>query len=222
MVIVFDLDDTLYEELTYVKSGFWQVSLFINKNYGIKQKIFYEVLLAELEQGRGKIFDNALKHFSIYTKSITNKCVQVYRQHFPNISLNEDADDCLTRLKNYPLYIVTDGNKLVQYNKIKALGLENRVKKVFITHRYGLKHSKPSPYCFLKICELEKKSPGNVLYIGDNPTKDFVGIKPLGFKTIRILQGHYNKIRLASECEASLQIASLYEISDNMIYRLRP
>lgn len=88
--------------------------------------------------------------------------------------------------KNIPLYIVTDGNKIVQNNKIEALNLRKHIKKDFITHRFGKKHSKPSTYCFEKIRKLENVNPEDIVYIGDNPNKDFVNIKELGFRTIRI------------------------------------
>ncbi|OFX21057.1 MAG: haloacid dehalogenase [Bacteroidetes bacterium GWA2_31_9] len=220
MVIVFDLDDTLYEELTYVKSGFKQVSFFISNKFGINQELFYKTLLDELKKGRGKIFDNALASFSIYSKANVKNCLQVYRQHFPDISLDKDADDCLNRFKNYPLYIVTDGNKLVQNKKIEALGLKDRVKQVFITHRYGIKNAKPSPFCFNKICVLEQTSPNNVLYVGDNVSKDFIGIKPLGYRTVRVLKGNYKELIKPNEFEATFKIESLNELNEKILLKI--
>jgi putative hydrolase of the HAD superfamily len=46
MIIVFDLDDTLYEEITYVRSGFKAVANYLSKNYKIEttEKIFIENL----------------------------------------------------------------------------------------------------------------------------------------------------------------------------------
>ena len=141
----------------------------------------------------------------------------VYRGHSPNIQLNAEADDCLKRFGQVPKYIVTDGNKQVQESKIKALGLHQRVNFYYITHRYGIKSAKPSPYCFLKICQREQVPPENVLYIGDNPHKDFVGIKPLGFKTIRVMQGQYKDLVKPQEYEADYQIKSLAELDDKLL-----
>ena len=33
MIIVFDLDDTLYEEITYVRSGFKAVASYLSQTY---------------------------------------------------------------------------------------------------------------------------------------------------------------------------------------------
>lgn len=217
MVVVFDLDDTLYEELTFVKSGFKAVAQYLYEQYSIPIQSGLEFMLAKLPSGRGRIFDDLLIHHGIYKKDLVRKCVSIYRLHQPEISLYPEADACLERFQNHPLYIVTDGNKVVQNNKIKALGLERRVKFVFITHRYGIKNAKPSPYCFFKICEREKVTPKEVIYIADNPHKDFVGIKPFGFKTIRILQGQYKDLILSKEYEADHQIHSLQELNENLL-----
>lgn len=213
MVLVFDLDDTLYEEITFVKSGFRYVSYFLEKTFKVNAESIYQELILELELGRGKIFDNVLQRHSIYSKNNVKSCISIYRKHFPEIKLYTDAIDCLNRFKNYPIYIVTDGNKIVQQNKINALGLNDKVKFSFITHRYGIKNAKPSPYCFIKICEIEKTYPENVIYIGDNPTKDFVGIKHLGFRTIQIVRGNYSHIILDNRFMANERIWSLNELT---------
>ena len=58
MIFVFDLDDTLYDEITFVKSGLLQVAKYVNIHYKIEQQPAYELMLRELDiNGRGKIFD---------------------------------------------------------------------------------------------------------------------------------------------------------------------
>lgn len=217
MVLVFDLDDTLYEELTFVKSGFKAVAHYLNEHYSIPVQSGLEFMLAKLSSGRGRIFDDLLIHHGIYKKDLVRKCISIYRLHQPEIKLYPEADACLERFRNIPLYIVTDGNKVVQYNKIKTLGLTKRVGFCYITHRYGIKNAKPSPYCFLKICEREKVTPKEVVYIADNPYKDFVGIKPLGFKTIRIMTGNFKTVELAKKFEAEYRFNSLHELTNNFI-----
>lgn len=217
MVLVFDLDDTLYKELAYVKSGFRAVADFLQKTYGISTQSSLGLMLGKLEGGRGRIFDDLLNYYGIYQKALVKKCISIYRLHRPEISLYPEADACLKRLHNYPQYIVTDGNKLVQASKIRALGLDQRVKFCYITHRYGIKNAKPSPYCFQKICEREQVAPKEVVYIADNPNKDFVGIKPLGFRTIRILQGQYKQLTLPEAYEADQQIYSLQELTEDLL-----
>ena len=220
MIIVFDLDEVLYDEKTYVISGFRAVSEFLEKDEAIPKKIIFEYLKRRLKNGRERIFNDLLDNFRIYSQKNLKKCISVYRTHTPKIKLYSDAKDCLKRLKNYPLYIVTDGNKIVQKNKIKALNLENHVKKTILTSNYGLRNSKPSTFCFQKICDMEKTSPTNLVYIGDDPHKDFVGLKREGFKTIRLFKGRFKNERLSKEFEADYKIKSLKEINEKFIKKI--
>ena len=223
MVIVFDLDDTLYNEIDFVYSGFRAVSSFLSSSYSIKTQEVLEAITAILEEdGRGKIFDRVLTDYGIFSKALVSTCLSVYRLHQPQIELPKSTINCLERLGDaHSLYIVTDGNKIVQRNKVNALGVERYVKKVFITHCYGVRNAKPSPYCFNIIAGIEKADPSEVIYIGDNPQKDFVGIKPLGFKTIRIINGDHKSVRFARRYEADLEIQSLAELDDGLIDKIR-
>lgn len=213
MVLVFDLDDTLYPELTYVHSGFRGVAQYLQQVKAIPPNESLAWMLERLSRGRGRIFDDLLSHYGQYSQSLVRQCIAVYRNHWPEISLDPEADRCLDRFAVFPKYIVTDGHKGVQQRKVQALGLERRIKFCFITHRYGVKNAKPSPYCFLKICQREKVQPQEVVYIGDNPRKDFVGIKPLGFKTIRVMQGQHQSVEQPESYEAEYRIAGLEKLT---------
>lgn len=221
MILVFDMDDTLYDEMTFVKSGFRAVAQYMETTFGASYDACYQLMLQELEeQGRGRIFNRVLETYGKLTQQQLKKCITVYRLHKPQIQLNDDTLRCFERFRNYPLYVVTDGHKLVQDQKAKALGLYNLVKKVFITYRYGLKHSKPSPYCFLLIAALEKAELSKIVYIGDNPKKDFIGIKPLGFKTVRIRTGGFKNLEVDTAHQAHLNINSLDELTPTLLSEL--
>jgi putative hydrolase of the HAD superfamily len=40
MVLIFDLDDTLYDEMSYVKSGFNAVAFHLSYLFKIKKKLY--------------------------------------------------------------------------------------------------------------------------------------------------------------------------------------
>ena len=216
-VIVFDLDDTLYDEIEYVKSCFKEVSNYFSYKFKIDKNLIYNYMIQDLEtNGRGKIFDNMLENFKIYSKENIKKAILVYRTHKPNIVLPQESIEVLSYYNSLkiPIYIVTDGNKIVQNRKIEALGVRKYIKKDFITHRYGLKHSKPSTYCFEKIAKLEKVEYKDIVYIGDNPNKDFVNIKNIPFRTIRVLKGMFSNSNKETKFEAELNILSLVELKN--------
>jgi putative hydrolase of the HAD superfamily len=220
MILVFDLDDTLYNELAFVRSGFQAVARFLDEQFALPKKVGFNFLWRALPKGRGWLFDQLLREYGLYSKKRVAACVAVYRRHAPVIRLKPAAAACLTRFAAAPKYLVTDGNKVVQRNKIKALGLGNHFKHCFVTHCYGVKHAKPSPYCFLKICERERVRPEQVVYIGDNPHKDFVGIKPLGFRTVRLMQGAYRRVEKSANYEAEVRIGSLDELTKEFLDEL--
>ena len=72
--------------------------------------------------------------------------------------------------------------------------------------------SKPSIYCFQKIIELEKASWSDIIYIGDDPNKDFINLRKAGSRTIRIMQGRFSRIKLSHEYEADFEIENLTKL----------
>lgn len=221
MILVFDLDDTLYNEIDFVISGFKSVSKYLEDKLSINSRDSFSLSMELLERnGRGKVFDDLLKYYGLYSYKMVSSCLSVYRYHKPIIKFSDDSIRFLNRYSSYTKYVVTDGNKIVQKNKIKSLNADKYFKKCIITHNYGIKFSKPNPYVFKKISEWEKTKAEKIIYIGDNPYKDFVGIKPLGFKTIRIINGMFAEVKLKQKYEAHITINSLDEIDDNLLAKL--
>lgn len=208
MIMVFDLDDTLYDEKTFVKSGYRAVAKYLEDKYGLKKEIFYSQMLTELKKTRVKVFDKILDKHGLLSKKLVHRCLMIYRKHKPKLVLYPDAKDFLRKYKNTPKYIVTDGNILVQKNKINALRLNKYIKRSFLTWKKGKKFSKPSTYFIDLIAKKEKVKPGELIFVGDNPEKDFVGIKPLGYQTVRILRGAYKNLTKPIEYEAETVISS--------------
>ncbi|GAA4021495.1 HAD family hydrolase [Hymenobacter glaciei] len=212
-VLVFDLDDTLYPELSYVHSGFRAVAGFLSPLLGVPAEILAAGMIAEeAKLGRGQVFDNVLRQHGRWSKTLVAACLRAYRQHRPEINLFPDAERALSRFAGQPLYIVTDGHKEVQARKVAALNLAGRVRHAYLTNRYGRHRAKPNPHVFDLICKREHVTPAEIIYVGDNVKKDFVGIKPLGFDTVRILRGNYAHYVADAAHEAARIIESLDEL----------
>lgn len=209
MVIIFDLDDTLYEELSYVYGGFQAVAKYLSPSLGFSQRKIVADLKKELQVSRNEVFDRYLQAQSFFTKKRVKACLSLYRGHKPKIHLFPEAKACLRRLKNHPLYVVTDGNKIVQKRKFEALKLSQFIRRCFCTHAFGKHRQKPSTHCFELICRLEKVPPEKVVYVADNPHKDFVGLKKRGFQTIRVLKGPYRAVKVDKNYDADKIISSL-------------
>ncbi len=220
MIIVFDLDDTLYKELSYVKSGFGVVAKYIETEYGFPMNITFSLMNKQLLEGRSNIFDAVFQSLGVFSKKLVCRCVNLYHLHKPQLILYPEAERCIDRFKDYPLYIVTDGNKNAQKNKLIALGLYDNspICRCYLTYQYGYKFTKPSPYCFLKITKREGVRPSDVVYIADNPQKDFIGIKPLGFRTVRVLTGQHRHVRKEKKYDADYEIQSLDDLTEGYLW----
>lgn len=213
MILIFDLDDTLYVERTYVESGFKAVAHFLESEFMLNYQDSYNQMISILDaDGRGKIFDNILNENKIFSKKNLSMCIKIYRQHTPKISLNQSAKLFLEKYKAYSLYLVTDGNKNVQAKKVEALNLRKYFKRILITHRYGLHNAKPSIYCFDLIRKIENSIWSEMFYIGDNPAKDFVNLNSLGVKTVRVLTGEYRYLTPKKKYDAKYLINSINEL----------
>lgn len=220
MILIFDLDDTLYPEITYVESGFRAVAAHLEMRFGWAKIESFEYMMNVLKnEGRGSVFNSLLKWHSVYSKSLVLECLKKYRHHNPAISLFPSAVNLLASWAG-PLYLVTDGHKIVQQKKVDALNITSIFKKIYITHCYGLKHAKPSIHCFDLIRKIEQCDWQDMVYVGDNPAKDFVNLTPLGVHTIRILSGHHSEAVAMPGFEAS-QILSSFDNLPNLLSMLK-
>ena len=172
MVIVFDLDDTLYDEVDFVKSGFKEIARFLG------DKKYYDFMWEEfVEEGSGKIFDKLIKEINVDIE--IKKLIEIYRFHFPDIYLSQESKELLDFSKQYKTALITDGHYIMQKNKYNALNIY--VDYPIFTDFYHTK--KPETKAFKMV--MEKFPSKEYTYIADNPKKDFFAPKKLGWKTIR-------------------------------------
>lgn len=211
MVLVFDLDDTLYDESTYVESGFRAVAEHAEREHGWDARESLATMKRILARdGRGAVFDRWLDSHGARSAALVSTCVRVYRHHRPSIRFAAGVDRLLDRLAvKHRLYVITDGHKVAQARKIEALGLEARIEKAYITHRYGVRHKKPSTHCFELIRRRERCAWSEMAYVADDPAKDFVNLNPLGVHTVRVLTGRHASLRAAPGYDARHTIADL-------------
>ena len=213
MILVFDLDETLYDERSYVESGLAAVAEFGYSEFGWNKKRSLEQMLHTLDrQGRGAVFNSWLFAHDASSSALVKKCVAVYRHHTPKLKLEAEVKQLLVSLQQYPLYIVTDGHKVVQAKKVAALGLQKYFKHIYITHRYGVAHAKPSTYCFELIKKREQCSWKELVYVGDNPAKDFVNLNKRGAQTVRVLTGVHRNVKAKPGFEAQHRIGNLRKL----------
>lgn len=190
--VVFDLDDTLYDEVDYCRSGFASVAGFLaNLPDRPNADRIFDCLWKHFTAGnRTKTFNAALNEMGIdYDDKLIDELTEVYRSHVPKITLPKDTRDVLGRLSGkYTLALLTDGFLPAQQLKVQALGLEKYLKCIIYTEQLGRQFWKPSPAGFEKLMETLNVTPETVAYVADNEQKDFIAPNKLGFFTIQIIR----------------------------------
>ena len=212
LCVVFDLDDTLYLERDYVWSGFTKLAPWVRATLGISD--FHLKAWALFLQGvRGHIFDQVLVAAGVRPdQSTVRAMVDMYREHVPDIQLTVDAAKCLQEV-NRQAYtaLITDGPERSQRNKVEALGIEGRFEKIVFTASLGAGYAKPHAKPFLDIHKHFGKNVEEYIYVADNPTKDFVGPRSLGWKTMRIRrpEGLYHSLEADLSKRADVETQDL-------------
>ena len=189
--VLFDLDDTLYPEMDFVRSGFRTVARFLSSRLSVPGEEVFRRLMAFLErEGRGGVFDSTLSSFGADLE-LVRVCVHVYRSHRPDVALFEDALPTLRRLREarVRLGIVTDGMGAVQRAKVDALGLEPLVDAVVLSDVLGQGSGKPAGDAYRVALDLLGARPEETAYVGDNAAKDFLWPNAAGMRTIRLRRG---------------------------------
>lgn len=189
---VFDLDDTLYPEYEYVKSGFKHVAKLLRERYAISDG--YDKLLRLFAQDKQLVYDRLLEseNAAYGPKDVAN-LVEEYRAHVPDkLELFDGVKNTLSQLRKsgFKLGIITDGRVNAQTAKINALGIAPFVDKIIITDSLGgEQYRKPNPEAFVQMAIGLGVDFEEMAYVGDNPAKDFAVKKYLPIHTVRVWHG---------------------------------
>jgi putative hydrolase of the HAD superfamily len=186
-VVVFDIDDTLYLERDYVRSGFEAVGAHVQRRFGVDK--FAAAAWALFEGGvRGQTLDLAWRQVSGDPSPAIEHLVRIYREHDPAIELLPDSERTLSDLRHRGVHlaIVTDGPRKSQRAKVAALGLDALVDHVVVTDELGPGRGKPDPAGFEQVEATFGARGRELVYVADNPAKDFVAPASLGWATVRV------------------------------------
>ena len=179
--VIFDLDDTLYKELDYVKSGFLNIADMVSKITKIDKKNIYDKLYKSFISNKNP-FKGLINDYKISLS--LNDLIQIYRSHNPSIRLREGAYELLNVLiaNNISIGLITDGRSSQQRKKIHSLGIEKFFQSIIISEEFG--SAKPHSDNFLFFMNSIYPKSKKFYYIGDNTSKDFLTPNKLDWITI--------------------------------------
>lgn len=222
--VIFDMDDTLYDEVDYCRSGFRAVGRFLAEKYDVNADEAFDALWSEFCSGNhDRTFNAALENLNIlYETEDIVSLVNLYRTHEPDIHLPDESREILDLLLGkYSLALLTDGFLPAQELKVAALGIEKYFEHIVYTEKLGRQFWKPNPRGFEIILEKSGAEPESTVYIADNAKKDFIGPNRLKMHTIQLKRA--NKVHLlpaedemAAPDETTDSIRKIPEILDNL------
>ena len=158
----------------------------------LKQKRFYETFLVygidkpELAQAFGKQYLNQLAE----QKQLFPGTVELLNYLHPQ----------------YDLYILTNGFREVQLNKLKNIGLNHYFTTIFTSDTIGF--VKPMPEFFTYVLNAVKAKPAECVMVGDDLQADILGAKHAGISGI-----YFNPNKIPHQEKVDYEVSSLLEIS---------
>lgn len=188
-VVCFDLDDTLYKEIDYLKSAYREIVGYAvghccgspdsSMTLGAKA---YDTMLVAYQHG-----ENAFESLNTFLgiDLPISEYLQIYRTHKPKISLSKEVVQALNSLKadDCVIGLISDGRSVQQRKKIEALELNQWIanEDIVISEEFGSEKPTLANYEYYM-----KRYPScnDFTYVGDNLQKDFIAPNALGWTTI--------------------------------------
>jgi putative hydrolase of the HAD superfamily len=212
-VFVFDLDDTLYKEIDFLKSAYQEIAVELQK-VGVCHA--YLKMLAWYE-AKQNVFEKLNEFYHVHIP--IEYMLQLYRNHFPTISFSEGAEVLLASIVDTgdKVGIITDGRSITQNHKIQALGLQKYVhpSDIVISEDFGSQKPDARNYRYF---ESQYPSATKFVYIADNPLKDFITPNQLGWLTIGLKDNgrniHAQEVQVPEDYLPQVWVKSLDEIKD--------
>jgi putative hydrolase of the HAD superfamily len=179
-IIIFDLDDTIYSQKDYDNPALLQVSKYLTKIIKKDKNIIFKKLRSLKKIRRGlapkPVFDIFLKDYkNINKKKIISSCISLFQKYECKELKNSKSLKILLKdmYKQKTLFIVTNGPKVRQENKIKYLKIKGYFKKIFILD--GVKKEiKPSITNVKYLVRYLKKNKNlKSVFVGDNKVSDY-------------------------------------------------
>ena len=187
--IVFDLDDTLYPERSFAISAFEEAGRWAEAELGAAG--LAGDMTALLDSGHlGRLFTLVLERRGLDPVHGA-RLIEAYRSHQPErLSLYPDAEAALRTAAAFgPIGLVTDGTPAVQRAKVRALQIEPHFGAIVYTHELGGREfAKPHRASYENIAAALGEPGDRFVYVGDNPSKDFVSPNAMGWRTVQVVR----------------------------------
>ncbi|MFT6989276.1 MAG: putative hydrolase of the HAD superfamily [Paraglaciecola sp.] len=179
--IIFDLDNTLYDESVYILAVF---QLFAKNN-----QIDAAPVLSNYHKGLRKnnsdILEELLRMAGANNSANHIELFNYYASASVDVSLAETIKSLLKELrdKGYKLGLLTNGVISVQQNKVRILDVARYFDDIQYARSRGSEFEKPHQSAFKHSCMALGTEPHQTLMVGDDQVNDIQGAVKVGLKT---------------------------------------
>ncbi|MBC1482135.1 HAD family hydrolase [Listeria sp. FSL L7-1509] len=196
--LIFDIDDTVYDQLKPFEDAFKTVfgdeskleieNLYIKSRF-YSDEVYHRVVDGEMPKAEMHIYriTQALNDFDYQiTKKQAEMFQQVYENNQRKITLLPGIKEVLTwgKSRNAMMGIITNGPSLHQQHKINDLCINDWIpaENTFISGKIG--YEKPDKRLFALVEEQLGMIGSKTYYIGDSFKNDVIGAKQAGWNAI--------------------------------------
>lgn len=206
--VIFDLDNTLYDENLYFLKVFEKFSQIHNLDFKLFENIFDD----KFRLNSKDIFTDILENIGFYSKENQNELFEIYKTINCDLKLYKEAYDLIDYLdsKNINIAILTNGVIGAQRNKVRILNIEKFTNKIVYAREFGKEFEKPHAKPYIQTLKLLNVKKEDVLFIGDHPYTDIIGATKVGIKALRFMNGYASNI----EFPHNYNINSLLEVKN--------
>jgi len=199
--LIFDLDDTLYPENEYATRALYLIADYIGNEFNLDKDFVYKLMIYVKSDDRfkHKRFETILEmlHINLEFDAIFN----LYRNADVEISPFPDAIKLMDYLlrNNYKIGLITNGDSMLQRNKLRLLKLYKCFNSIIITDELGTEYRKPNSYTLNMMANDFNIDVDKCIFIGNDYETDIRAAIDAGMKWLLIDRNGINKNLIVDE-----------------------
>ncbi|MDO8836721.1 MAG: HAD family hydrolase [Vicinamibacterales bacterium] len=211
--LIFDLDDTLYPERQFIRSGFHAVAAEVARRFAVSQRAALASLLRALRQGTRGLALQVLCADHQLPVALVPELVELIRTHVPVLTLPRSSANTLAaaRARGWRVGVLTNGPPAQQARKVAALGLAGLVDALVYAHACGDRTGKPARGAFEAVLAELGALPASSVFVGDDPWCDISGARLAGLRTILLCRTARCE-HLAPSCEPDVSVRDIGDV----------
>lgn len=224
--VVFDFDNTLEEWLPFEDEVEDHLAQEIAEKHRLDAKQFKKefdrIKVGYLnshslpqDYGRDVWLQETFAHFNIYDVDVEPLVEHYWHLLCDLVQPFPGAHKTLKKLREdgYKLGLLTDGDGTVREYKdrrIRAVGMQDAFDVILTSDALGV--NKPEPRLFTEIASQLGVCTDECVMVGDNPPKDLISAKELGFVTVWQKEGITDRARKLSFPYVDYSVESITEV----------